>query len=197
MKLSRILLYSSVAVIGATSVMSWQRSNATSAAQRRAAAVAWVQPAVGMPTAIPSAIAAAPTSPQLSTPAPATTDPTAAPSPGVAVPQTPSPRHAAAPAVVPADPNVQVIRDCNGQPANANLRSEPSLSPKVILGVIPQGQSVRLTGRTAIGDGEFWYEAIALTPLFPNSNLFATNTGAGQRGQRGWISKCFVEGEGR
>lgn len=190
MKLSRILLYSSAAIIGVISVLSWHRSNATAAAQRRAAVVAAVQPAAVMPTT-PSAIAASPIPPQF--PAPAfTTSGSAAPSPGVVVPQEEPSRPAAAPSFVPAQ-NVQVIRTCNGRAANANLRSTPSLSPAAIVGVVPQGQAVGLTGRTAIGDGEFWYEAISLAPLYPNSDPAATNqTGVGQRGQKSWIAACFV-----
>lgn len=192
MKLSRILLYSSAAIIGVISVLSWQRSSATAAAQRRAAVVAAVQPVTVMPTATPSAIAAAPISPRFSAPA-FTTPGSAVPSPNVVMPQEEPPHPAAAPSFVPVDQNVQVIRTCNGQAANANLRSIPSFSPAAIVGVVPQGQAVALTGRTAIGDGEFWYEAIALAPLYPNSDPAATNqTGVGQRGQKLWIAACFV-----
>ncbi|MEP0914554.1 hypothetical protein NDI45_26995 [Leptolyngbya sp. GB1-A1] len=186
MKLSRIFLYSGVLIFGATSMLSWQRFNATGAAQRRAAVAAAVQPAVVMPTATPSAIAVAPTSPQSAIPAPAPTVSTAPPSPGSVALEPPHPT----PVFTPVDSNVQIIKTCNGQLANANLRSEPSLSPKAILGVVPQGRAIKLTGRTAIGDGEFWYEAIVSTPLYPSLDPAAINQL--WAGQTGYLAGCFV-----
>lgn len=195
MKLSRIILYSGVAIIGVTSVLSWQRSSATAAAQRRAAVMATAQRGAAVPLAVPNAIAAAPISPQVVAPAPTTPVPTPVPSPA---PQTESPYFKPDPSPTPGHPgSVLTISSCNGQPGNANLRSEPSLAHEAILGVVPQGQAVKLAGRAAIKEGEFWYEAIALAPLAASSNPLAANTGVGQRGKTGWIFGCFVNGEGQ
>ncbi|WP_143467849.1 SH3 domain-containing protein [Leptolyngbya ohadii] len=195
MKLSRILLYSGVAIVGVTSVLSWQRSNATATAQRRTTVMATDQRGAAMPLAVPNAIAAAPTPPQVTSPAPTTPVPPASPSPA---PQPESPYFKPSPSPTLGNPgSVLTISNCNGQAGNANLRSEPRLAHETILGVVPQGQAVKLTGRAAIRDGEFWYEAIALSPLAASNNTLAANTGVGQQGMTGWIFGCFVNGEGQ
>jgi hypothetical protein len=99
--------------------------------------------------------------------------------------------------VATAQDKVQIITACNGRSGNANFRSAPSLLSEAVLGVVAQGQLVQLTGKTVVSDGMVWYEAIALTPLFASVNTLAANTKVGQRGQRGWISGCFVNGEVR
>ncbi|WP_088889816.1 hypothetical protein [Leptolyngbya ohadii] len=197
MRLSRILLYSGVAIVGATSVLSWQRSSAIAAAQKRAAVMATTQRGAVMPLVVPNAIAAAPTSPQVIAPAPTTPVPTPAPSPAPQ-PEPPYFKPSPSPSPTPGHPSsVITIRSCNGQSGNANLRSEPRLAHEAILGVVRQGQAVRLTGRAAINEGEFWYEAIAIAPLAASSNTLAGNAGVGQRNKAGWIFGCFVHGEGQ
>lgn len=112
----------------------------------------------------------------------------------------PLPQIAASPvatpqAVVPS-PNYQGyqahrITTCSGQPSNVNFRQFPSLSPNAILGGVPSGEMVYLTGRTTYGDGVNWYEAIAPS-LFPVPDAGAINNT--QPNQVGWIASCFVSG---
>jgi hypothetical protein len=83
------------------------------------------------------------------------------------------------------------ISQCNGQEGNAMFRSAPSLSPAVVLGVVPKGEFVYLTNKTALGDGVSWYEAIAPHKLRQNNDVSATNQDT-RAGQTGWIAACFV-----
>jgi hypothetical protein len=69
----------------------------------------------------------------------------------------------------------QRISTCEGIQSNANFRAYPSFAPASIVGVIPNGAEVLLTGRVVQSEGEVWYQAIA-----PN-------------GQPGWIASCFVD----
>lgn len=189
MKLSRIVFLGGLSSLALSSIVFWQRSphaTAWSAATSRSSAVPVHQTyqvaAIAQPTTTaPSLTALAPAAPvQPATPAPST--PTAAPPVAPAVPT------ALPPAVAQA--NLRTIATCNGLPGNANFRSIPSLVPGVVLGVVAQGEAVSLTGRTAIGDGEFWYEAIAPSPLYPSTDPAALNRT--QAGQTGWISACFI-----
>ncbi|MEP0913277.1 SH3 domain-containing protein [Leptolyngbya sp. GB1-A1] len=177
MKLSKIVFLSGLSSLALSNIAFWQRSNAVPVRQTYQVA----------------------TIAQLTTMAPSPTAPTpAAPvQPATSVPLTPAaPTSPVAPAVPTASSssiaqaNLKTIATCNGQPENANFRSIPSLAPGAVLGVVAQGEVVALTGRTAIGDGEFWYEAIAPKPLFPSANPAALNRT--QAGQTGWISACFI-----
>lgn len=68
------------------------------------------------------------------------------------------------------------ISTCNGSPADANVRSSPGGE---ILGYVPAGQSVYLTGRTS-GD---WHEVEAPGLVLDPGQIAPVNA---------WISGCFV-----
>ena len=84
-----------------------------------------------------------------------------------------------APASVPAASTPtyysQRISTCQGIQSNANFRAYPSFAPDSIVGIVPNGAEVLLTGRVIQSEGEVWYQAIS-----PN-------------GQPGWIASCFVD----
>ncbi|MEP1080211.1 hypothetical protein NDI52_33150 [Leptolyngbya sp. PL-A3] len=75
------------------------------------------------------------------------------------------------------------ITTCNGQISSANFRAFPNLDDSGLLGVVPYGDWVYLSGRVVYGDGVGWYEAIAPT-LAPSPNS----------PQQGWIASCFISG---
>jgi len=89
--------------------------------------------------------------------------------------------------------NVQIqIEECNGHyPPGANFRSQPELSPGVILGAVMTGEWVKLTGRRIEGDGIVWYEARNESRL----EISLENPGSRRlwADQIGWIAACFVE----
>ncbi len=84
-----------------------------------------------------------------------------------------------APAPVPAASTPtyysQRISTCQGIQSHANLRAYPSFAPASIVGLVPNGAEVLLTGRVVQSEGEVWYQAIA-----PNGTV-------------GWIASCFVD----
>lgn len=163
MKLSRIVFLGGLSSLALSGIVLWQRSNATPTRQTDQSAT--VQPSPTIPDL------AAIVQPSTLTVAPSPT----APAPSLAV---------------TSQANFQTITTCNGQPGNANFRAFPSLAPASILGVVAQGQSVYLTGRTVIGDGKRWYEAIAPGSLHPSTDPDALNQI--QAGQTGWVAVCFV-----
>lgn len=180
MKLSRIIFLGGLSSLALSSIVFWQRSSAVPIRQTYQVA-ATIQPTMiaPSPTAPDSVAPVQATTPVPPTPA-ASATPVASPIPTVS----PSP-------VAQANLNLKTIATCNGLSGNANFRSAPSLAPVTVLGVVAQGEAVALTGRTAIGDSELWYEAIAPSPLYPSTNPAALNRT--QAGQTGWISACFIE----
>lgn len=81
------------------------------------------------------------------------------------------------------------IGSCNSVFGNANFRESPRMNSGAILGEVMAGNSVKLTGRIAEGDGITWYEAIA-PELLPSRQIGAINQT--QANQIGWIASCFV-----
>jgi hypothetical protein len=120
-----------------------------------------------------------------STPAPASTqNHFAAPQPnppGMIPTSTSAPTFAPAPAPAAqtaSAPNLPAltISACNGSPSDANVRSSPNGG---IVGYVPAGQSVFMTGRTS-GD---WHEVEAPSLILDPGQSTPKS---------GWISGCFV-----
>lgn len=74
------------------------------------------------------------------------------------------------------------ISNCNGTESSANFRVVPAPSQAVILGFVPQGQQVYLTGKTI----SHWHEAIAPGAVPDPGKVISPN-------QPGWIASCFVQ----
>lgn len=165
MKLSRIIFLGGLSSLALCGFVFWQRSNAVVPVQQSRLVAAPV-----LPSPVPSPIAVAPAPAALASPI-ASTVPAFQPT-----------------AIAPS--NLRTIAACNNQPANANFRAVPSLAASAVLGVVARGQRVALTGKTAVGDGLIWYEAIAPSPLYLSTNPAAINQV--ESGQTGWIAACFV-----
>lgn len=177
MKLSRIVFLGGLSSLALSSIVFWQRSSAVPVHQTyQVAAIAQPTTTALSPTTPAPAAPVQPATPVLPTPT------------ASATPLAPSVPTALPPPVAQA--NLRTIATCNGLPGNANFRSAPSFAPGAVLGVVAQGEAVALTARTAVGDGEFWYEAIAPSPLYPSTDPAALNRT--QAGQTGWISACFI-----
>lgn len=83
-----------------------------------------------------------------------------------------------------------LITTCDGLADGANFRTAPNLDPNTILGVVPAGQAVLLTGRNSQSNGVVWREAVN-----PNELAFSVEAEAQNQtsaNQMGWVADCFV-----
>lgn len=103
----------------------------------------------------------------------------------------PSPVAAVQSLAIPENYQAIQIDACNDQVGNANFRQFPDLAPTSILGFVPRGGTVFLTGSTAVTGGIAWVEAINPEPLQPHPAAGAQNQLASN--QLGWIASCFIE----